>query len=62
MLIKNNSLIKENKEANSFSLKLQRVKIEEISQTFDYGLKDITNLDNFNQVFDWEIVLFTSNL
>ena len=36
------------------SLKLQRVPIEEFSQTFDYGLKDITNLDDFNQVVDWE--------
>ena len=33
---------------------LERVPIEEFSQTFDYGLKDITNLDDFNQVFDWE--------
>ena len=38
------------KQANS--LMLQRVLIEEVSQTFDYGLKDITNLDDFNQVFD----------
>ena len=36
------------------SLKLQRVPIEEFSQTFDYGLKDITKLDDFNQVVDWE--------
>ena len=36
------------------SLMLQRVLIEEFSQTFDYGLKDITNLNDFNQVFDWE--------
>ena len=34
------------------SLKLQRVPIEEFSQTFDYGLKDITKLDDFNQVVD----------
>ena len=40
------------KQANS--LMLQRVLIEEFSQTFDYRLKDITNLDDFNQVFDWE--------
>ena len=40
------------KQANS--LMLQRVLIEEFSQTFDYGLKDITNLDDFNQVVDWE--------
>ena len=36
------------------SLKLQRVPIEEFSQIYDYGLKDITKLDDFNQVFDWE--------
>ena len=36
------------------SLKLQSVPIEEFSQTFDYGLKDITNLDDFNQIVDWE--------
>ena len=40
------------------SLKLQRVPIEEFSQTFDYGLKDITKLDDFNQVFDWENTSF----
>ena len=34
------------------SLKLQKVLIEEFSQTFTYGLKDITKLDDFNQVFD----------
>ena len=32
----------------------QRNPIEEFSQTFDYGLKEITNLDDFNQIFDWE--------
>ena len=36
------------------SLKLQRVPIEEFSQTFDYGSKNITKLDDFNQVFDWQ--------
>ena len=36
------------------SLKLQKVPIEELEQTFDYGLKDIIKLDDFNQVFDWE--------
>ena len=36
------------------SLKLQKVPIEEFEQTFDYGLKNITNLDDFNQVIDWE--------
>ena len=34
------------------SLKLQKVPIEEFEQTFDYGLKDITKLDDFNQVVD----------
>ena len=33
---------------------LERVPIEEFEQSFDYGLKDITKLDDFNQVFDWE--------
>ncbi len=36
------------------SLKLQKVPIKEFEQTFDYELKDITNFDDFNQVFDWE--------
>ena len=36
------------------SLKLQKVPIEEFEQTFDYGLKDIIKLDDFNQVIDWE--------
>ena len=36
------------------SLKLQKVPIEEFGNPFDYGLKDITKLDDFNQVFDWE--------
>ena len=40
-------------EKHPNSLKLQRVPIEEFSQTFDYGLKDITKLDDFNQVVDW---------
>ena len=34
------------------SLKLQKVPIEEFEKTCDYGLKDITKLDDFNQVFD----------
>ena len=34
------------------SLKLQKVPIEEFEPTFDYGLKDIIKLDDFNQVFD----------
>ena len=33
---------------------LERVPIEEFSQTFDYGLKDITNLDDFNHIVDLE--------
>ena len=36
------------------SLKLQKVPIEEFEHTFDYGLKDITKLDDFNQVVDWQ--------
>ena len=40
------------KKANS--LMLQKVPIEEFGNPFDYGLKDITKLDNFNQVVDWE--------
>ena len=36
------------------SLKLQKVPIEEFGQTFDYGFKDITKLDDFNQVVDWK--------
>ena len=39
-------------DENQNSLKLQKVPVEEFAQTFDYGLKDITNLDDFNQVFD----------
>ena len=41
------------------SLKLHKVPIEEFSQTFKYGLMDITNSDNFNQVFNWENSFFT---
>ena len=33
--------------------KFQRVQIEEFSQTFDYGLKDLKKSDDFNQVFNW---------
>ena len=36
------------------SLTLQKVPIEEFQQTFDYGLKDITKLDDFNEVIDWK--------
>ena len=55
MLLKStnySNLIKEIEDPNS--LKLQKVPIEEFSQTFDYGLKDIIKLDDFNQVVDWE--------
>ena len=53
MLLKSTNylkLIKEIEDPNS--LKLQKVPIEEFEQTFDYGLKEITKLDDFNQVFD----------
>ena len=40
------------KHPNSFNLK--RFPIEEFEQTFDYGLKDITKLNDFSQVFDWQ--------
>tara|TARA_E500000331_G_scaffold73943_1_gene68994 strand:- start:166 stop:384 length:219 start_codon:yes stop_codon:yes gene_type:complete len=40
------------------SLKLQKVPIEEFEQAFDYGLKEITKLDDFNQVVDWETSSF----
>tara|TARA_B100001250_G_scaffold227731_1_gene195461 strand:- start:153 stop:461 length:309 start_codon:yes stop_codon:yes gene_type:complete len=36
------------------SLKLHKVPVEEFSQAFGYGVKDITKLDEFNQVVDWE--------
>ena len=55
MLLKSTNhpnLTKEIKDPNS--LKLQKVPIEEFEQTFDYGLKDITKLDELNQVVDWE--------
>ena len=32
----------------------ERFYIEEFSQTLDYGLEDITKLNDFNQVIDWE--------
>ena len=44
------------------SLKLQKVPIEEFEQTFHYGLKDITKLDGFNQVVDWENSSFFKQL
>ena len=39
---------------NPNSLKLLKIPVEDFSQTFDYGLKDITKLDDFNQVVDWQ--------
>jgi len=36
------------------SVKLRSILIEEFSQTFDYGLKDITKLDDFTQIVDWK--------
>ena len=44
------------------SLKLQKVPIEEFEQTFDYGLKDITKLDVFNQVVDWKNSSFNNQI
>ncbi len=38
---------------NPNSLKLQKVPREKFEQTFYYGLKDITKLDDFNQLVDW---------
>ena len=35
-----------------YAVQLQKVPIEEFEQTFDYGLKDITKSDDFNQVVD----------
>ena len=40
------------------SLKLQKVPVEEFSQTFDYGLKDITKLEDFNKIVNWENTYF----
>ena len=36
------------------NLKLREVPIEEFEQTFDYELKYINKLDDFNQVVDWQ--------
>ena len=55
MLLKSTNypnLTKEIKDPTS--LNLSRFPIEEFAQTFDYGLKDITNLDDFNQVVEWK--------
>ena len=32
-------------------IKSERVRV---SETFDYALEDITNLDDFNQIVDWK--------
>ncbi len=45
-------------EKHPNSLKLQRVPIEEFSQTFDYGLKDITNWMTSIKYLIGKIVLF----
>ena len=44
------------------SLKLQKVPIEELEQTFDCGLKDITKLDDYSQVVDWQNSSFIKQL
>ena len=44
------------------SLKLQKVSIEEFEQTFDYGLKDISNLDDLNQLVIGKTILFIKQL
>ena len=36
------------------ALKVSAVPPEEFEQTFDYGLKDLTSLDDLNQIVDWE--------
>ena len=40
--------------AHGNSLVLNKVPIEEFDQTFHYGMKDICDLDHFNQVVDRE--------
>ena len=50
-----------NKAAYQDEKWFKREQREEFEQTFDYGLKDITKLDDFNQVFDWENSFFLSN-
>ncbi len=46
------SLIKTYLRNGSNFVKLMKIKLDNCKQTFDYGLKDITKLDDFNQVFD----------
>ena len=36
----------------------ERIPIEEFSQIFDNGLKKIYDLDDFNQIVDWETSSF----
>ena len=31
-----------------------KVPIAEFDQTFNYGIKDICDLDDFNQIVDWK--------
>ena len=40
--------------AHGNSLVLNKFPIEEFDQTFHYGMKDICDLDDFNQVVDWD--------
>ena len=47
-------LITTQKLENPNSLKFQIAPTEEFEQTFDYGLKDITKLNDLNQVVDWQ--------
>ena len=55
MLIKSNySLIQTKEYKDPNSLKVQQFPIEEFEQTFDYELKDITKLNDLNQVVDWQ--------
>ena len=36
----------------------ERVATEQFSQTFDNGVKNRTQLDDYNQVFDWQTSSF----
>ena len=40
--------------SNNDSLLIQEIPPEEFEQTFHYGMKDITNLDDLNTVIDWK--------
>ena len=44
--------------AHRNSLVLNKVPIEEFDQTFHYGMKDICDLDDFNEVVDWDNSFF----